>query len=259
MSAAPCRWIAGFVIVVATACGLIFAPASSAQSTPAQDSAFDEAERVALERLVHDYLMENPEVIMQALTILQQREDQAEQVQQRQQLAGRSDELFRSPDSPIMGNPNGDVTVVEFFDYQCGYCKRVLDSVFQLSSADPNLRVVFKELPILGPASVIAARAALAAREQDRYVDLHNALMSHRGALDEATIFGIAGRIGLDVERLRRDMDSPAVAREIQANMELAQALGIRGTPAFVIGDRIVPGAVSLEVLRQLVAEQRPG
>ncbi len=241
------------MLVLAMGGDVVLAPAAQAQTN------FSAAQRAELQQMVHDYILENPDVVMEALTRLQARQEQAEEQQQRQQVASSAAQLFRSTDSPIMGNPNGDVTLVEFFDYQCGYCKRVLETVFQLTSSDPNLRVVFKEFPILGPASVVAARAALASREQGRYVEYHNALMAYRGALTEDSIFAVAGQIGLDVDRLRRDMESPAVSREINANMELARTLGIRGTPAFVIGDRVIPGAVSIDVLRQLVAEQRPG
>ncbi len=245
-------------IVLAFGGTALLAPSAQAQSAPGP-SAFSDTQRAELQRMVHDYILENPEVVMEALTRLQARQEQADEQQQRQQVASSSAQLFRSTDSPVMGNPNGDVTLVEFFDYQCGYCKRVFESVVQLSNSDPNLRIVLKEFPILGPASVTAARAALAAREQGRYVEYHNALMAYRGALNDDAIFALAGQVGLDVDRLRRDMDSPAVSREINANLELARTLGIRGTPAFVIGDRVIPGAVSLDVLRQLVAEQRPG
>ena len=225
------------------------------QQAPAQT--FGETERGEIELIVRDYLLRNPEIIVEAIEVLQAREQQAQLERQRVALASLQDEVFDSPNSPTMGNPDGDVVVVEFFDYQCGFCKRVLDDVFELTESDGNIRVVFKELPILGPESVIAARAALAARPQGLYVDFHNALMGHRGAMSERVIFGIAAEVGLDVDRLRQDMESPEVAAEIAANLQLAQQLGISGTPAFVIGDQVVPGAIGLDRMRDLVEAER--
>ncbi len=216
-------------------------------------------ERAEIEEVVRAYLLENPQVIVEALEILQAREQAAERRLQQESLVERRDEVFDSPRSPVIGNPEGDITLVEFFDYQCGYCKRMVDQVFQLTEEDPDLRIVLKEFPILGPGSVMAARAALAAGQQGLYAELHNALMQHRGALDEETILGLAAEVGLDVERLRADMDSPEVAAEIEANLALAEALGIRGTPAFIVGDRVVPGAVGYEMLKSLIDSQRAG
>ena len=230
-----------------------------ALAVPSQPAAqtYGEAERAEIELIVRDYLLRNPEIIVEAIEVLQSREQQAQLEQQRQALAALQSEVFDSPTSPTMGNPDGDVVLVEFFDYQCGFCKRVLDDVFELSESDGNIRVVFKELPILGPESVVAARAALAARPQGRYVELHNALMGYRGTLSEQVIFDIAADIGLDVDRLRSDMESPEVAAEIAANLQLAQRLGIGGTPAFVIGDQVVPGAIGLDRMRALVEAER--
>ena len=240
----------------------VFAIAATLVSPPgATAQGFDDTERTAIEQIVRDYLLENPEVIVEAIEVLQQRETAAAEAAQLSALRDRADEIFHSPGSPIMGEADGDVVLVEFFDYQCGYCRRVLDDVFALSEEDDGLRVVFKELPILGPASTLAARAALAVRLQDEalYIPLHNALMSHQGALTDDVIYAIAGEVGADVDRLRADMGSPVVTGEIEANLRLADALGIRGTPAFIIGDELIPGAVGLDILRALVDEQRTG
>lgn len=230
--------------------------ALAAPSQPAAQT-YSEAERAEIELIVRDYLLRHPEIIVEAIEVLQSREQQAQLQQQREALAALQSEVFDSPTSPTMGNLDGDVVLVEFFDYQCGFCKRVLDDVFELAESDGNIRVVFKELPILGPDSVVAARAALAARPQGLYVEFHNALMGHRGALSEQVIFDIAADIGLDVDRLRTDMESPEVAAEIAANLQLAQRLGIGGTPAFVIGDQVVPGAIGLDRMRDLVEAER--
>lgn len=223
----------------------------------AQTASFDEAERAEIEGIVREYILENPDIIMEAIAVLRAREEMAAADQQRSQLVERRGDLVDSATSPSIGAVDSDIVLVEFFDYNCGYCKRVVDNIFELAEANPDLRVVFKEFPILSQSSETAARAALAAANQDLYVPMHNALMEHRGGLNDETIFAIAEQVGLDVERLREDMSSEAVSQEIAANADLAIALGIRGTPAFVIGDTVIPGAVDLQTLQDLVEQQR--
>ncbi len=155
------------------------------------------------------------------------------------------------------GNPNGDVTLVEFFDYQCGYCKSVVDRVAGTVAKDKNVRWVFKEFPILGPVSVYASRAALAAHRQDKYQELHLAMMRSRGKLTEQKVLRFAAEAGLDVARLEADMKTPEIATLIERNMALAEALNVRGTPAFVIGDVVVPGAIDAATLNRLIAAAR--
>jgi protein-disulfide isomerase len=157
----------------------------------------------------------------------------------------------------VAGNASGDVTVVEFFDYACSHCKNIEPTVKQLLTEDRKIRLVYKEYPILGPASIVAARAALAARAQDKYLPFHDALMVLEEPLTEATIFRVANQIGLDVDRLKTDMAAPAIAEAIERNYALGQALGINGTPAFVIGDDVAPGAVPLARLKQFVTRAR--
>jgi protein-disulfide isomerase len=218
-----------------------------------------ETDRQAIEQVVRDYLLAHPEVIIEALTAFRQREEMAQAEQQREVLAANREALAGAAAGPVAGNPTGDVTLVEFFDYQCGYCKSVHPSLKALLSRDGDLRVVFKEFPILGPASLTAARAALAAERQGRYLEMHNALMELRGTLDNAKILRVAASVGLDVERLKADMEAPDILAQIERNRDLAEALGIDGTPAFVIGDEIVPGAVPLEHLQELIAQERAG
>ena len=219
----------------------------------------DETQRKAIEGVVRDYLMKNPEVILDAIEALQQREKTAEAERARKALADNKAALFQNPADPAIGNALGDVTVVEFFDYQCGYCKAVMADTLRLVKEDPKLRFVFKEFPILGPASVVAARAALAAKAQGKYLEVHNALMGHRGQLDEDTIYRLAKSAGADVEKLKKDMDSPEVMKVIATNQQLAEQLGIRGTPGFVIGDALVPGAIKLDEMKRLVEAARKG
>lgn len=168
-------------------------------------------------------------------------------------------QLINEPSSPVGGNPDGDVTIVEFFDYRCGYCKKVLPSIVALLERDKKLRYVFKELPILSPESELAARAALAAWQQDKrkYLEFHTALMQAQGNLSERRILRLAGNAGLDAEKIAKNMKHPKVEEELKRNIALAEQLGIRGTPAFVIGDRLIPGAVDLSMLEKTVAEAR--
>ncbi len=167
--------------------------------------------------------------------------------------------LLNDPTAPVAGNLYGDVAVVEFFDYNCPYCKRVAPTVKTVLDEDPGVRVIYKEFPILGPESVIAAKAALASLEQDpaKYFAFHDAMMSNRGRLTETRIMDIAAEVGFDGERLKADMAAPEIEATIARNRALARALGISGTPAFVIGDRIVPGAIDLPALKRLIARAR--
>ena len=165
--------------------------------------------------------------------------------------------MFEDPDTPVGGNPHGDVSLVEFFDYRCPYCKQVEPSLEALLTQDPHLRFVYKEFPVLGPVSKTAARAALAARKQGKYAALHRALMALKGQIDDSVIFQTASGAGLDVAQLKRDMAAPEIDSDLKANFDLAEALDIRGTPGFVIGDEIVPGAVSLDELKQLIEAAR--
>jgi protein-disulfide isomerase len=213
----------------------------------------------AFEKVVRDYILANPEIVLDALKILDARKRAAEANQARQQLSVRRDEILNDPDSPVGWNPNGDVTIVEFFDYLCPYCRAVMPRLTQLKKQDGGIRYVYKEWPILGQVSKVAARAALAARNQGRYEEYHEALMTYPGRLTEKGVFETAERLGLDVARLREDMEDSAIAESLARTRDLADALGITGTPAFVIGDQLVPGAVSLDQLKAAVRRARKG
>ncbi len=216
-------------------------------------------EQRTLEKTIHQYLLDHPGVVLEVLDILSARQRATAADRARANLEARRDELENDPASPVAGNPDGDVTLVEFFDYHCAYCKRVLGAMTAVLEEDPGLRVVYKEFPILGPESVLAARAAVASRNQDpaKYVEFHDALMSSRGRLTQPRILEIAGDVGFDTERLVADMAAPEFAAAIERNLALARALGINGTPTFVIGDRLIPGAVDLDTLKQFIAEAR--
>ena len=167
--------------------------------------------------------------------------------------------MFRDPDSPVAGNPTGDVTLVEFFDYNCPYCRQVAPLLTEAQAADPRLRVVFKEFPILGPGSTFAAKAALAAHKQGKYVAFHDRLMKGRGAVDEAKVLEAAAAAGLDVDRLRAEAAAPAIQAMLERNLDLARALRINGTPGFVVGDTILVGATDLKGLQALINRTRNG
>ncbi|HEX2478881.1 MAG TPA: DsbA family protein [Geminicoccaceae bacterium] len=225
-------------------------------ATRAEEAADLSVEQV--EKIVREYLLREPEIVYQALQELQRRQAAAEAERQQAAISDNQRELLNDPMSPVGGNPDGDVTLVEFFDYRCAYCRRVVSSMRALLDEDRELRVVFKELPVLGPDSERAARAALASRRQGGYVPFHFALM----AADDLSLPGIraaAEAVGLDADRLEADMAAPEVNAAIQANYALANELGIEGTPAFVIGTQLIPGAVEKARLEELIREQRSG
>ncbi|CAM4309391.1 DsbA family protein [Palleronia rufa] len=218
----------------------------------AQDRSDEEIKQLAL-----DAILERPEILMEAIQLLDQREAEAQQSSIARVLEDERELLEDDPNAPVMGNPEGDAVVVEFFDYNCPYCKRVAPDVEALIEGDDEVKVVYREWPILGEGSVFAARAALAAREQDLYAPFHWALMDLAGRATEDTVIKTAEEVGLDVERLRADMEAPEIDAHIETSMRLASALGFNGTPSFVIGDALVPGLVPLERLQDLVEEAR--
>ncbi len=209
--------------------------------------------------LVLEIIRENPEVVSEAASILQERA-QAQQAQDAQAaLAIHRDALFNPIDGPMLGNPDGDVAIVEFFDYNCGYCRRSSGVIHRLLEADRQIRVVLREWPILGEGSRFAARASLAAQQQGRYQAFHRALMGLSHQATAASVMSTAQDIGLDVERLRRDMAAPEVDAHLALSDQLARTLGFTGTPAFVVGNVLVPGFTSLEQLQDLVQQSRSG
>ncbi len=210
-----------------------------------------------IENIVRLYILDNPEIIAEAIARLRQRDRLARAqalLLAREENAAR---IYDNPQTPEMGNPNGDVTVVEFFDYQCGYCKQMFPVFKKVIASDRNLRVLMKELPILGPVSRFAARASMAAEMQGKYFAYHVALMELSGRLTEKKVLQTARKVGLDVEKLVKDMADPAIESYFDRTLELAQALGINGTPAFLFGDQLVPGAIEEDRMRALIAAAR--
>ncbi|MEZ5837841.1 MAG: DsbA family protein [Geminicoccaceae bacterium] len=210
-----------------------------------------------VERIVKDYLMREPEVILQAIEEYQNRQKAEDDARQKQALLTQADEIFHDDRDGVI-NPDGDVTLVEFFDYRCGYCRSMNAGLQSLIARDTRLRFVLKEFPILGEDSLRASRAALAAKKQGAYETFHNALMT-ASDMSMAAIERLAERSNLDVDRLKEDMESEDVAAQIASTLELGRSLGISGTPSFVLGDTIIPGAVPVANLAALVDEARSG
>jgi protein-disulfide isomerase len=224
-------------------------PIAAAEVPPAQ--------RQAIEGIIHDYLMQNPDVLIEALRAAEDKMNRDADVKAAKMLKERHGEVFDDPATPVGGNRQGDVSIVEFFDYRCPYCKQVLPALQALLDQDRKLRFVYKELPVLGRESVVAARAALAAQKQGKYEAFHVAMMGARGQITEDTVYTVAASVGLDVDLLKRDMAAPEIDQALKANQALANALNIHGTPGFVIGDQIVPGALELAALKNMIADAR--
>jgi protein-disulfide isomerase len=241
-------------LAVTCAFGLPFSAPAWAQTTDAGKTLIGDE---ALERAIHDYILAHPEVLIQSLRIAKEREENRGAEQRKAVVASLKNDLIDDPRAPVRGNPSGDVTLVEFFDYRCPYCRQVEPFLQALIKSDHGLRVVVKELPILGAASVFAARVALAANKQGKYEQFHDAVMSKKSNIDETTILKLAEEAGVALDRLKTDMNSPEVISEIERTAEIAKALRLSGTPAFVVGNELVPGATDLESLQALLDEAR--
>lgn len=224
---------------------------------PAQAAEFNDAQKKELGDIIRQYLLENPEVVRDAMQELERKQQVAEDAARTDSLKAMSAEIFHSKDDLVAGNPKGKVTMVEFFDYNCGYCKRAFPDVMKMIDTDKDLKLVMKEFPILGPGSVYAARAALASRQQGKYWEYHMALMAHEGRIDEAVADQIAQATGLDVKKLKADMEADEVNQVINRNMQLADSLKIQGTPAFIIDETVIPGAVGFDALAAVVKQIR--
>ncbi len=245
------------VLTLALACFAAL-PARAAEDAPAV-AKIDPAQRQVIEEVVRDYIMRNPEIVIEALEAMRDRDRVAKETRAHEAIASFRSELFDNPGSPSLGNPDGNTVVVEFFDYRCGYCRRMVEPVMDLLESDGEIRLVLKEFPILGPESVFAARASLAARKQDLYQPFHLAMMTAEVGLGEETILALAESVGLDTEQLQADMADPAIDAELATNFKLADALAIEGTPGFVIGEDIIRGAIPMEKVRGYIEKARAG
>lgn len=236
---------------------LVLTAAAFAAPAVAQDLTPDQ--KAAVDAQIREYLLTNPEIIIEAMEVLEARRVEQESAADARMISQLRDEIINDGYSFVAGNPDGDVTVVEFADYRCGFCKQAHEGIKALIDADPNVRVVIKEFPILGPESTFAARAAMASQEQggDLYLAFNDAMMTWQGNLSEAAVMSLAGEVGIDVAQLEADMNKPEIASNIQRTYALARQLQISGTPGFVIGGQIVRGFVPVSQLRELVEDAR--
>lgn len=235
---------------------LLMTAALIASPARAQDD-LSPKQQEAVKKLVHDYIMENPGIIADAIEALRQKEDLAAEAAAKKTLVERKDEVFNDADAPVLGNPKGDVTLVEFFDYRCPYCKAMADQIADVVKADGKTKLVMKEFAVLGPESVTAAKAALAAREQKKYEEFHRALMRLKEPLTEKTLMKTAADVGLNTDKLKKDMDDPKIDTILKNNLKLAHDLNVDATPTFIIGDQIVTGAIPSQNLKQLIDQTR--
>ena len=231
-------------------------PAASAQS-------FSDSQRGDIETIVRNYLLAHPEVLEEAMAELSKRQSAAESEKHEASVGKNAEKIFNSPRGVTIGNKDGDVTFVEFFDYNCGYCKRAMTDMLDLMKADPKLKVVLKEFPVLGPGSVEAAQVAVAARMQDpagkKYLDFHQKLLGGRGQADKAHAMAAAKEAGFDMAKLEKDVASPEVRATLEENFKLAEEMGMNGTPSYVIGKQVVIGAVGVDSLKEKIGIARCG
>ncbi|HXS42791.1 MAG TPA: DsbA family protein [Stellaceae bacterium] len=243
----------------ALACALALVAAMTAPALSRAGDTFSPAQKSAIDQAIHDYLLAHPEAVLDALKAAQEKSDREVAAEARRQIAVRRQELVADPDDLVQGDPKGDATIVEFFDYRCPYCKEIEPTLDALLLEDKRLRIVYKEFPILGEASIYAARAALASRSQGKYPAFHRAMMAQKGNITDETVLKVAASVGLDLKTLKAEMDSPAIARIIKDNFALAEALHIQGTPGIIVGDTLIPGAVDPDTLRKEIAAARKG
>jgi len=232
---------------------------ATTQTQASANAAFSDGQRKAIEAIIKDYLLNNPEVMLEVNNVLEAKMDKIQAERMAVAVKENADDLFRPTASPIVGNAKGDVTMIEFFDYNCGYCKKAFSDVALMIEKDKQVKVVLKEFPILSKGSEEAARAALAAKQQGKYWEFHRAMIEHQGQANEAAALRIAEKLGLDMVKLKKDMASPEVKKEIDETRALATKMGIQGTPHFIVGDRIIPGAPEnlAELLGKNVSEVR--
>lgn len=221
-----------------------------------------DAERAAFQKEVRDYLIAHPEVLVEAMDALQAQQQAQQAVNDKQIVADNQAALLQDANSWVGGNPDGDITVVEFMDYRCGYCRKAFAEVEELVKADGNIRFVVKEFPILGEDSVISSRFAVAVRRlhgDEAYKKAHDALIALRGQPDQANLAKLASDLGLDANAIFAEMQSDEVTNIIKANHAMADKLQISGTPTFVVGDQVIRGYMPLDAMQQLVADERAG
>lgn len=245
-----------FSLVLAALAAFAIAQAQAADSTPMSD-----VQKEAVQKVIREYLTnDHPEVVIDALKELKKRDEAAADAKMKASIGSKKKELFEDPATPTAGNPKGDVSIVEFFDYQCGYCKMVQESVEKVLKEDKNIRFVYKEFPVLGPMSQQASKAALASLKQDKgkYTAFHNALMKKQGHFTkDEDILEVAKSVGLNADKLKKDMQDESVNKQVQASLDLGSEIGARGTPMFIVGEQAYPGAMDESQLKEAVQKAR--
>jgi protein-disulfide isomerase len=227
--------IVSALVSLATA-GLVLNRAGVSLFAETTGGSFDDAK-------IHDYLVKNPDVLVEMSNALDKRQAEEQDAKQKTAIGKNADKIFRSPESPVAANPDGDVTLVEFFDYNCGYCKRAMPELVKIVDGDKKVKLVLKELPIFGEDSEAAAKVALAAKKQGKYFEMHQKLFSEPGKANLEKALQVAQELGLDVEQLKKDMDDQSVKDALAENRALAEELGVQGTPYTLVGDIVVAGA----------------
>ena len=220
-------------------------------------ASFEEAEKQEIEQIIENYLLENPELMLRVFERLEQVQKDEETRRDLTALTIQRKGLERDGYSFVAGNPDGDITIIEFFDYRCTYCKRTIPEVDAVLAKDPNVRLVLKEFPILGPDSMFASRAAIASMKQDKYKAFHDALFAHRTALNKSAVLKIAAKSGINMALLKADMEDPSIRKQIAKNIGIAESLRIEGTPTFIVGDTVLRGAVERDRLFAEIAAAR--
>jgi protein-disulfide isomerase len=220
---------------------------------------FSERQRGEIESIVRDYLLKHPELLQEVFGALEKKQTAAQADSQRQAVAANAEALFNSTRQAVIGNPRGRITLVEFFDYNCGYCKRALADMQTLLKSDPDLRIVLKEFPVLGPGSLEAAQVSVAVLKQgnDKYLAFHTRLLSDRGPADKSKALAAAKATGLDMAKLEKDLAAPEIESTLEESYRLANALGLTGTPSYVVGEQVVIGAVGAEALKERIETTR--
>ncbi|TDE40749.1 DsbA family protein [Antarcticimicrobium sediminis] len=244
-----------FAAPALTALALLAGPAQALDLTQMSD-----AERTAFRAEVRSYLMDNPEVILESVQLLEQRQASAEAKADFDMVADNADAIFNDGFSWVGGNPDGDITLVEFMDYRCGYCRKAVPEVQQLLEQDGNIRFIVKEFPILGEASLISSRFAVATKQvagDDAYEQAHTALLDLQGDLSDVVLRRLAEGLGLDADAILAQMDSDEVTDELSKTRDLAQKLRISGTPTFVLQDELLRGYLPVDQMSAIVTEKR--
>ena len=241
-------------ILIAAAMLLALPATASAQT-------FSGDQRHEIENIVKDYLLKHPEVLQDVMAAMDKKQQEADAEKARATIKENNATLFNSPHEVVLGNPQGDVTMVEFFDYNCGFCKRALPDMLTLLKTDPNIKFVLKEFPVLGEGSIEAAHVAVAVRMQDatgkKYIEFHQKLLGGQGPADKAHALAVAKEVGFDMARIEKDLASDEVKTTIDEDMKLADALGVNGTPSYVVGSELVVGAIGLDALKEKIAAER--